>query len=124
IGQQACPLFEKVAILAPLFWGRPIERAGDNMTRTIEKKNIDWSKLGFDYTKTDYRFSAIWEDGEWNDGELLTSEFIQLREGSPALHYSQQCFEGLKAQTAEDGRVLLFRPELNAERMANTAVRL
>jgi branched-chain amino acid aminotransferase len=94
------------------------------MTRTIEKKNIDWSKLGFDYTKTDYRFSAIWEDGQWNDGELVTSEFIQIHEGSPALHYSQQCFEGLKAQTAKDGRILLFRPELNAERMANTAERL
>lgn len=94
------------------------------MTKTIEKKNIDWGKLGFDYTKTDYRFSAIWEDGKWNDGELVTSEFIQIHEGSPALHYSQQCFEGLKAQTAKDGRVLLFRPELNAERMANTAVRL
>jgi branched-chain amino acid aminotransferase len=94
------------------------------MTRTIEKKNIDWSKLGFDYTKTDYRFSAIWEDGNWNDGELVTSEFIQLHEGSPALHYSQQCFEGLKAQTAKDGRILLFRPELNAQRMAVTAERL
>jgi len=94
------------------------------MAKTIEKKQIDWSKLGFDYTKTDYRFSAIWEDGQWNDGELLTSEIMQLHEGSPALHYSQQCFEGLKAQTAQDGRILLFRPELNAERMANTALRL
>ena len=94
------------------------------MNKMIEKKNIDWGKLGFDYTKTDYRFSAIWEDGQWNDGELLTSEMMQLHEGSPALHYSQQCFEGLKAQTAKDGRILLFRPELNAARMANTAVRL
>jgi branched-chain amino acid aminotransferase len=90
----------------------------------MEKKNIDWSKLGFEYTKTDYRFSAIWENGKWSDGELVTSEIIQLHEGSPALHYAQQCFEGLKAQTAQDGRILLFRPELNAERMAVTADRL
>jgi branched-chain amino acid aminotransferase len=90
----------------------------------VEKKNIDWSKLGFEYTKTDYRFSALWQDGSWNEGELLTSEFIQLHEGSPALHYAQQCFEGLKAQTASDGRILLFRPELNAARMQNTADRL
>ena len=94
------------------------------MNKMIEKKNIDWSTLGFDYTKTDYRFSALWENGKWNAGELITSEIMQLHEGSPALHYSQQCFEGLKAQTAKDGRILLFRPELNAERMANTAVRL
>lgn len=90
----------------------------------MEKKHIDWSKLGFEYTKTDYRFSATWINGQWSAGELLTSEFIQMHEGSPALHYAQQCFEGLKAQTAQDGRILLFRPELNCERMQNTADRL
>lgn len=90
----------------------------------MTKQPLDWSKLGFEYTKTDYRFSAKWENGSWNDGELVTSEYITLHEGSPALHYAQQCFEGLKAQTAKDGRILLFRPELNAERMHNTAVRL
>ena len=90
----------------------------------METKQIDWSTLGFEYTKTDFRFSATWSDGVWSDGELLTSEVIQLHEGSPALHYAQQCFEGLKAQTAKDGRILLFRPELNCERMQNTADRL
>ena len=88
------------------------------------KQPIEWSKLGFEYTKTDYRFSATWEDGKWSDGDLLTSEYITLHEGSPSLHYAQQCFEGLKAQTAADGRILLFRPELNAERMRNTSLRL
>ena len=90
----------------------------------MEKKAIDWSKLGFEYTKTDFRFSATWKDGCWSDGELVGSEYIQLHEGSPALHYAQQCFEGLKAQTARDGRILLFRPELNCERMQRTADRL
>jgi branched-chain amino acid aminotransferase len=90
----------------------------------VEKQHIDWSNLGFEYTKTDYRFSATWLDGQWSEGELVTSEYIQLHEGSPALHYAQQCFEGLKAQTAKDGRILLFRPELNCERMQNTSDRL
>lgn len=90
----------------------------------MHKQNLDWSKLGFEYTKTDYRFSALWENGHWNDGELVTDEYIRLHEGSPALHYAQQCFEGLKAQTAKDGRILLFRPDLNAERMRNTSLRL
>lgn len=89
-----------------------------------EKKPIDWSKLGFEYTRTDYRFSAIWENGGWNEGALVASDVIQIHEGAPALHYAQQCFEGLKAQTAKDGRILLFRPELNAERMRDTAERL
>lgn len=88
------------------------------------KKELDWKNLSFEYTKTDYRFSATYENGKWSDGELITSEIIQIHEGAPALHYAQQCFEGLKAQTAKDGRVLLFRPDLNAERMQITADRL
>ncbi len=88
------------------------------------KKELDWANLGFEYTKTDFRFSAVYENGSWSEGVLVSSEFIQIHEGSPALHYAQQCFEGLKAQTAKDGRVLLFRPQLNAQRMQNTADRL
>jgi len=90
----------------------------------MEKKDLDWGSLGFDYIKADYRFAATWTDGKWSDGELLKDEYMKIHEGSPALHYAQQCFEGMKAQTAKDGSVLLFRPELNAERMHMTAERL
>ncbi|MCP5346080.1 MAG: branched-chain amino acid aminotransferase [Pseudomonadales bacterium] len=85
---------------------------------------MNWSELGFSYRKTDFRFSAIHSDGKWSDGELVESEIIPVHEGAPALHYAQQCFEGLKAQTAPDGRVLLFRPDLNSERMKQAAGRL
>ena len=95
-----------------------------NNMNAQQKQAIDWKSLGFEYTKTDYRFSARYENGQWTKGELSTDEIIHIHEGSPALHYAQQCFEGMKAQTAEDGRVLLFRPELNCERMQNTADRL
>ncbi|OGG94991.1 MAG: hypothetical protein A2527_06530 [Candidatus Lambdaproteobacteria bacterium RIFOXYD2_FULL_50_16] len=88
------------------------------------KKNLDWSKLGFNYLKTDYRFCAQWRDGQWSKGELVTDPMMTLHEGSPVLHYAQTCFEGLKAQTAPDGRILLFRPELNEIRMRETAERL
>ncbi|MCB1672487.1 MAG: branched-chain amino acid aminotransferase [Gammaproteobacteria bacterium] len=90
----------------------------------MEKKALNWSELGFSYRKTDFRFSAIHSDGKWSDGELVESEIIPVHEGAPALHYAQQCFEGLKAQTAPDGRVLLFRPDLNSERMKQAAGRL
>ncbi|MGM0634098.1 MAG: branched-chain amino acid aminotransferase [Pseudomonadota bacterium] len=86
--------------------------------------SLDWSELGFHYRPTEFRFRAIWRDGEWSEGELIRSEIIPVHEGAPSLHYAQQCFEGLKAQTAPDGRVLLFRPELNAERMREAASRL
>ena len=95
-----------------------------NNMNAQQKQAIDWKSLGFEYTKTDYRFSARYENGQWAEGDLSTDEIIHIHEGSPALHYAQQCFEGMKAQTAEDGRVLLFRPQLNCERMQNTADRL
>lgn len=90
----------------------------------LSKKALNWSELGFQYRKTDFRFSAIHENGQWSKGELVDSEFITVHEGAPTLHYAQQCFEGMKAQTAADGRVLLFRPDLNCERMKDTANRL
>ena len=90
----------------------------------LQKKDLDWGNIGFDYMKTDARFVATYKDGSWSEGELTQNEIIQIHEGAPALHYAQQCFEGLKAQTAKDGRVLLFRPELNAARLSLTASRL
>lgn len=89
-----------------------------------EKKALDWANLGFQYQRTDSRFSAKWIDGAWNEGELVSSDLISVHEGAPSLHYAQQCFEGMKAQTAADGRVLLFRPDLNSERMNLAAGRL
>ncbi|MBL0691317.1 MAG: branched-chain amino acid aminotransferase [SAR324 cluster bacterium] len=93
-------------------------------TNLPPKKNLNWQKLGFDYKKCDYRFQARWKNGQWDDGQICTDEFINLHEGSTAIHYAQQCFEGLKAKTAKDGRILLFRPSLNWERMKTTAKRL
>ena len=86
----------------------------------MEKKALDWANLGFQYQRTDSRFSANWSQGSWNEGELVSSEMIAVHEGAPSLHYAQQCFEGMKAQTAPDGRVLLFRPDLNCERMQSS----
>lgn len=89
-----------------------------------KKKEIDWSSLGFNYLKTDLRYVATCEEGEWSPGELTDDNIVNLNESSPVLHYGQACFEGMKAQTARDGRILLFRPGMNFERMNRTAERL
>ncbi|GAB5498199.1 MAG: branched-chain amino acid aminotransferase [Pseudohongiellaceae bacterium] len=94
------------------------------MDAKVKKKDLDWAKLGFQYHRTDHRFSAVHENGEWQQGDLVQDENISIHEGAPTLHYAQQCFEGMKAQTAADGRVLLFRPGLNHERMRSAAGRL
>lgn len=87
-------------------------------------KNIDWQNLGFSYIKTDYRFIARWKDGEWDKGELTTDNNLHINEGSTALHYGQQCFEGLKAYRCKDGSINLFRPDQNALRMQRSCDRL
>ena len=90
----------------------------------MEKKNIDWSSLGFGYHDTDKRFVANYKDGAWDEGALIDDPTITMSECAGVLQYAQTCFEGLKAYTAEDGHIVCFRPDLNAERMANTAKRL
>jgi branched-chain amino acid aminotransferase len=88
------------------------------------KKDLDWGNLGFSYVETELRFSARWRDGVWDEGELVASAKMHVHEGSTVLHYAQSCFEGLKAQTAANGDILLFRPDLNCERMGRTTQRL
>ncbi len=85
---------------------------------------LNWKNLGFSYIKTDYRFIAHWKDGKWDNGELTTDSTLHIHEGSTALHYGQQCFEGLKAYRCKDGSINLFRPDQNAKRMQNTCDRL
>ena len=85
---------------------------------------LDWKNLGFSYIKTDYRFIAHWKEGKWDNGELTTDSTLHIHEGSTALHYGQQCFEGLKAYRCKDGSINLFRPDQNAKRMQSTCDRL
>lgn len=90
----------------------------------MEKKNIDWADLDFNYRKTDYRYVSNYTDGAWDKGEMITDDTIKMSECAGVLQYSQSCFEGLKAYTTEDGRIVTFRPDLNAERMIDTCKRL
>nr|MBP3598478.1 branched-chain amino acid aminotransferase [Eubacterium sp.] len=90
----------------------------------MEKKNIDWANLGFGYHETDKRFVANYKDGAWDEGALIEDSMITMSECACVLQYAQTCFEGLKAYTWEDGKIVIFRPDLNAKRMADTAKRL
>ena len=77
----------------------------------MQKKDIDWSKLGFGYTPTDYRFEAHWKDGKWDEGKMITDPNIELSEAACVFHYAQCCFEGLKAYTTVKGDIVTFRPD-------------
>ncbi len=90
----------------------------------MEKKNIDWSNLGFGYMKTDQRYVSHYKDGAWDEGTLTSDANVVINECACVLQYAQTCFEGLKAYTTKDGHIVMFRPDLNAKRMADTAKRL
>ncbi|HQO10732.1 MAG TPA: branched-chain amino acid aminotransferase [Clostridiales bacterium] len=90
----------------------------------MEKANIDWGKLGFAYLKTDKRYICHWKEGKWDEGKLVEDNQITISESSNVFHYGQCCFEGMKAYTAKDGRILLFRPDENAKRMVKSCQRV
>ena len=90
----------------------------------MEKKNIDWGSIGFGYIPTDYRYVANFKDGKCDEGELTTDPNVVLNECACVFQYAQTVFEGMKAYTTEDGHIVTFRPDLNAERLANSARRL
>lgn len=90
----------------------------------MEKKDIKWSELGFNYIKTDKRYISYWKNGSWDEGKLVEDNNITLSEGSTCLHYGQECFEGLKAYSTKDGGIQLFRPDENAKRMQTSCERV
>ncbi|MDE7113264.1 MAG: branched chain amino acid aminotransferase, partial [Acetatifactor sp.] len=90
----------------------------------MEKKNIDWGNLGFGYIQTDKRYVSNFKDGAWDEGVLSDDATVVISECAGVLQYAQTVFEGLKAYTTEDGRIVTFRPDLNAARMADSAARL
>ena len=90
----------------------------------MEKKNIDWENLDFSYRETDKRFVSNYKDGAWDEGTLTSESQIVLSECAGVFQYAQTIFEGLKAYTTADGKIVIFRPDLNAARLADSARRL
>ncbi len=90
----------------------------------MEKQNIDWSNLGFGYIPTGERFVSNFKDGKWDDGTMTTDATVTISECAGVLQYAQTCFEGMKAYTTCDGRIVVFRPDLNAQRMEDSCKRL
>ena len=88
------------------------------------KKNLDWSSLGFGYIKTDYRYISNFKDGKWDEGILSTDDTVTISESAGVLQYAQTCFEGMKAYETVDGKIVCFRPDMNAKRMIDTCKRL
>ncbi len=86
-------------------------------------QNIDWTTLGFKYMDTHSHVRYVWRDGAWDAGERVATPYLNMHIAAACLHYGQAAFEGLKAFRCKDGKIRVFRPQANAQRLFNTARR-
>jgi len=91
------------------------------MNKTVD---IDWGQLGFSYMKTDFSYVSKWSNGQWDEGKLVEENTLTISQSATALHYGQQCFEGLKAYRTKDGKIQLFRPDRNSARLNDSCRRV
>lgn len=94
------------------------------MKEIMERADLNWGELPFDYTRTDAHVEYRFQEGQWDKGVEVEDDRISISISSTCLHYGQECFEGLKVFETKDGRVLVFRPEDNARRMVSTAKKI
>jgi branched-chain amino acid aminotransferase len=87
-------------------------------------KPLDPRQLEFGKMFTPNFFLTEYRNGEWRNPRIQRVEPFALHPASLVFHYSQTVFEGMKAFRQESGRVVLFRPEMNAKRFQQSADRL
>ena len=81
------------------------------------KQKPDQKHLGFGKYMTDYMFVMDWtKDEGWKDARIVPYAPITLEPACVTLHYAQETFEGMKAYRTAEGKIQLFRPEMNARR--------
>ena len=84
-------------------------------------ETIDWANLSFGYRRTDYNIRCYYRNGEWGRLEICSSETLNIHMAATCLHYGQEAFEGLKAFRGKDGKIRIFRCDMNAKRMIRSA---
>ena len=89
----------------------------------MPRNDIDWANLGFGFSDVNCHIRYVWRDGKWGEAEFVKDPYITMHIGASCLHYGQECFEGMKAFRQKSGKIVIFRPDENAQRMYRTAVR-
>ncbi|KAH9690064.1 Branched-chain-amino-acid aminotransferase 2 [Citrus sinensis] len=97
----------------------------DDASSDDEYADLDWDNLGFSIKPADYMYTMKCSKHEnFKQGQLSRYANIELSPSAAVLNYGQGVYEGTKAYRTEDGRILLFRPDLNASRMKIGAERM
>lgn len=90
----------------------------------LSSQSLDWKNLGFQYLPTHGFVQADFADGKWGALQVKADPNIPMHIAASCLHYGQSCFEGLKAFTTKAGKVVLFRPDRNGDRLRLSAERI
>ncbi len=88
------------------------------------RTDIDWESLTFSYMPTRSNIRYKYANGAWDNGTLTSDFNISMSIAATCLHYGQNAFEGIKAFRCKDGKVRIFRPWQNHQRMNRTAHQL
>ena len=127
---QMRPLFSIATVLAIIFCSvsslkfRVKPTIHRSLQATVGSANLDWPNLGFEYSATESFVKCEYKNGEWGEVKLESDPYVKIHIGATALHYGQACFEGMKAFHTENGKVCIFRPTENADRIARSSRRV
>jgi branched-chain amino acid aminotransferase len=85
---------------------------------------VDFANIPFGKIYTDHMFMADYRNGEWGNFRIMPYGYMPISPATPALHYGQSIFEGMKALKNAAGEALVFRPLDNWKRMNVSAERM
>lgn len=95
-----------------------------NKTQNSKINQVDWDNLPFGKVFSDHMLIMDYKDGAWQQPEIVPFGELGLHPATSAIHYGQSVFEGMKANRGADGEVLIFRPDMNAKRFAESCERM
>ena len=87
-------------------------------------ESVDFNDLPFGKFFSDHMFEMDYVDGKWQAPTIVPLANLSLHPATSAIHYGQSIFEGLKAQRNKDGEIIVFRPDMNAKRFNESALRM
>lgn len=96
------------------------------VTRTQSSRihDVDWENLPFGKVFSDHMLVMEYKDGAWQTPVISEFQNLSMHPASSVLHYGQTIFEGMKANKTADGDILVFRPDMNAKRFAESCERM
>ncbi|MCR9172857.1 MAG: branched-chain amino acid aminotransferase [bacterium] len=95
-----------------------------NKTQNSRIAEVDWDNLPFGKVFSDHMLVMDYKNGAWQEPEIMPFGNLSLHPATSAIHYGQSIFEGMKAYRNDNGEVMIFRPDMNEKRFAESCERM